>query len=117
MRRSAAPSAPRSRGPFRRGNGSRVSFADDQRIERAPDVLARVLDGEAVLLDLASGTYFGLNEVGTRVWDLVGERRTVASIREALLAEYDVTPDRLAADLDELLSLLAARGLVRAVES
>ncbi len=46
----------------------------------SPDVVFRDLDGEAVILDLVSGTYFGLNEVGTRVWRLVDEGRDAAQI-------------------------------------
>ena len=46
----------------------------------SPDVVFRDLDGEAVILDLVSGTYFGLNEVGTRVWRLVDEGRDPSQI-------------------------------------
>ena len=48
------------------------------------------LDGEAVLLDLASGTYFGLDAVGTRIWELLDQRQPLAAILDAILDEYDV---------------------------
>jgi coenzyme PQQ synthesis protein D (PqqD) len=86
---------------------------DTDRVLPAPDVLSRTLDGEAVLLDLASGRYFGLNEVGTRVWELLGAGKSVAEIREALLGEFDVPADVLERDVSELLDALRARGLVR----
>ena len=58
-----------------------VRFEDGQRLACAPDILSRILDGEAVLLDLASGTYFGLNPVGSRVWELISASKTVGEIR------------------------------------
>lgn len=84
--------------------------------QRSPDVVSRVLDGEAVLLDLASGTYFGLNEVGTRVWELLEQPRTPAELRAALLAEFDVSEDVLARDLEELLGTLETRQLAWPIE-
>ena len=80
----------------------------------APDVLAQTVAGESVLLDLRSQKYFGLNEVGTRVWDLLQQTSDVQSIRDRLLAEYAVPEAQLDADLDDLLERLAAAGLVTA---
>lgn len=77
-----------------------------------PDVLARVLEGEAVLLDLASGSYFGLNDVGTRAWELLGAPHTLDALVDRLLDEYDVERAVLTADLRRWLEELAARGLV-----
>ena len=85
---------------------------DEQRITPRQDVLSRVLDGEAVLLDLESGTYFGLNDVGTRVWQLIVAGSSVGEIKSALIDEFDVSADRLSRDLDELLLGLEKRGLV-----
>ena len=77
-----------------------------------PDVIFRDLEGEAVLLDLASGRYFGLNQVGTRIWMLLAAGSTRAAIFEILAAEYDADPDQIARDAEALLAELAARGLV-----
>lgn len=88
-------------------------LSDDVRLRASDDVAARALDGEAVLLDLASGTYFGLNEVGARVWELVEAGTTVGALRTTLLAEFDVEEGVLATDLARLLADLEQRGLVR----
>lgn len=88
-------------------------LSDDVRLRASDDVAARALDGEAVLLDLASGTYFGLDEVGARVWELVEAGTTVGALRSALLAEFEVEEHVLAADLAHLLADLEQRGLVR----
>jgi hypothetical protein len=91
-----------------------VRFRGDQVVSPSPDVVSRVLDGEAVLLDLASGRYFGLNEVGTRAFELAAAPgRRVEEICTLLLQEFEVPADVLRDDIDELLSALYERGLVR----
>jgi Coenzyme PQQ synthesis protein D (PqqD) len=79
-----------------------------------PDnVLFRDLDGEAVLLETGSGRYYGLNEVGTRMWSLLHLHGEIEAVCRALLAEYDVPEDRLREDLGRFIETLAARGLLR----
>jgi hypothetical protein len=78
----------------------------------SPDVVFRDLDGEAVILDLESGTYFGLNEVGTRVWQLVGEGRSEVEIVDLVASEYDADRATIAADVTRLLEELRTRRLV-----
>jgi hypothetical protein len=86
----------------------------DQRFARSGEVVSRVLDGEAILLDLGTGRYLGLNDVATRVWELLEGGRTFGAIREALLAEFEVTPDVLDGDLDRLFADMLSRGIIRA---
>jgi hypothetical protein len=81
-------------------------------VQPGADVIFRDLGGEAVLLDLASGRYFGLNPVGTRIWTLLAEGATVAAVAAALAQEFDAEPAAIARDVDELVTELAARGLV-----
>ncbi len=85
---------------------------DGCRIRARDDVVSRVVDGEAVLLALASGEYFGLNEVGSRVWEHVQSELTLSSLLERLGEEFDVEPTRLRSDVDELLAELRAKGLI-----
>lgn len=82
------------------------------RLVRRPGVLHRLLEGESVLLDPASGTYYALNEVGSRVWELAAGEPTLDEVLEALLAEYEVEPARLREDLDSLLDRLVAERLL-----
>jgi Coenzyme PQQ synthesis protein D (PqqD) len=70
------------------------------------------LAGEAVILDLRSGVYYGLNEVGARIWALVQQPQTLQSIQHTLLQEYDVDPEVCAQDILHLLQDLQAAGLV-----
>ena len=75
-------------------------------------VLFRDLDGEAVLLETGTGRYYGLNEVGTRMWVLLDLHGEIEAVCRALLAEYDVPEERLREDLLQLVDSLAARGLL-----
>jgi hypothetical protein len=70
------------------------------------------LEGEAVIFHLDSGVYYGLDPVGASVWNLIQEPRRVQSIRDALLAEYDVEAERCERDLMALLQKLQAARLV-----
>ena len=82
-----------------------------------PSVIARELSGETVLLNLESGVYYGLDAVGTRVWQLLMQGRTVASVCETMIAEYDVAPEVLRGDVVRLVGELRERGIVTPRES
>lgn len=70
------------------------------------------LGNEAVLLDPASGSYYGLNEVAARILDLAREETTIDQIVDRLLDEFDVERQRLAADVVIFVKDLEARGLI-----
>lgn len=87
-----------------------VTLAASLRV--ADDVVFRELDGEAVILNLASGVYFGLDQVGTRIWQLIEQHGGLDKVLEALREEYDAAPDALERDLVVLASQLVDKGLV-----
>ena len=74
--------------------------------------VACTVAGEVVILHLEDGVYYGLNEVGTRVWQLLEQPRRVEQIVDAIVSEFEVERDRCATDITELLQSLAERGLV-----
>ena len=77
------------------------------------EVVARLVGGEMVLLDLASGLYFGLDEVGGRIWELLNERpRTLSELCDAIEAEFDAPRDRIEADLLALATQLRDQELI-----
>ena len=79
----------------------------------APQVVFEVVGGEAVLLNLESGTYYQLTDVGSRIWQMLEQGETDEDrLQERLLGEYDVTPDKLQADLNALVGDLVAAGLL-----
>jgi len=77
-----------------------------------PQVMARTVGDETVILDLASGTYFGLDPIGARIWALMGERKTLAEICAMMLEEYEVEREQLETDVLRLSGELVERGLV-----
>jgi hypothetical protein len=84
----------------------------DKRVTVPPGVMFRDLDGEAVVLALDSGRYFGLNETGTRMWLLLLEHGRMEAVLRALQQEYEVAGDRLEKELLEFVNSLASEGLV-----
>jgi hypothetical protein len=75
-------------------------------------VMGRTVGDETVILDLASGTYFGLDPVGARIWQMIGEGKTLAEICETMLEEYEVEREQLETDVLRLTGELLERGLV-----
>jgi len=84
-------------------------------INIAPDVIFREIGGEAVILNLKTERYLGLDEVGTRIWKVLQASGSVESTFKTLLEEYDVEPSHLERDLNEFIDQLIENGLVTAV--
>jgi hypothetical protein len=87
------------------------------RVTVPESVLFRDLDGEAVLLETATGRYYGLNEVGTRMWSLLQFHGDVEAAFQDLLAEYQVPAHELRRDLLDFIDLLASRRLIEIATS
>jgi hypothetical protein len=83
----------------------------NQNITLSPDVISQEVSGETVLLDLGSENYFGLDEVGTRIWQLIEQSGNLQVIFDTMLEEYEVSPDQLLEDLGELVNQLSSQGL------
>jgi len=73
-------------------------------------------NGESVILNLKNDSYYGLNEVGTFVWDMIKEPKTLCQIKDAILEKYEVSPDECERDLLELVNDLMANELVQVSE-
>lgn len=81
-------------------------------VRASPDQISCDLAGESVVLSLKNSLYYALDPVGTRIWELLQEPRTVASIRDVILEEYEVEATRCESDLINLLGDLDAQGLI-----
>jgi len=88
-----------------------VTFTD--RAAAPAHVLVRLLDQESVLLNLETEKYFGLDETGTRMWQLVTASPSIDAAYQELLTEYDVEPGTLRENLTELLGHLIEHGLLQ----
>ena len=84
-----------------------------KQVQLSEDALFQEISGEAVILDLATSTYFGLNQVGARCWQLLQDEKDMNAIYQQLLQEYDVEAAKLQQDLQDLLNQLSAAGLVK----
>ena len=84
----------------------------DRRLGVNPAVVAAELDGETVLLDVESGVYFGLDEVGSAIWQLLEEGLSADEITVRLIREYEVEAEVLRQDLAAFLALLDRHGLL-----
>jgi Coenzyme PQQ synthesis protein D (PqqD) len=89
-----------------------TTISNNSRISVPSDTLINILGGESVLLGLKSQQYFGLDEVGTRMWNVLTSSSSVEAAYEALLEEYEVEPETLRQDLYDLIGKLAERNLV-----
>jgi hypothetical protein len=82
------------------------------RVTTPDGVMFREVGGEAVLLNLQSESYFGLDEIGTRMWSALTEAPSIEAAYATLLAEFDVEEEALRTDLSEFIAKLAEAGLV-----
>jgi hypothetical protein len=71
----------------------------------------RVRD-EMALLNVDTGVYFGLDDIGARMWELLAEHGNLQAVAERMEQEYDVTGERLRLDLLRLAEELQAKGLI-----
>ncbi len=77
-------------------------------------VTGELPDGDVVILSMQDGMYYGLNEVGARIWGLIQQPVRISKLVEILLSEYEVDPDQCYQELLELLTELLSRGLIQA---
>jgi hypothetical protein len=80
-----------------------AELLNELKIVTAKDQISRDLDGEAVILNVKTGVYYGLNDTGARIWQLVQEPINITKVLDVLVAEYDVEYEHCE---EELLSLL-----------
>ncbi len=84
----------------------------DDTFDIPPTVVARMVGDEVVILDLDGGTYFGLDPVGARIWELIGEGLTLLNVCDKMQNEYDTPRDELEQDILELIKALREENLV-----
>ena len=81
-------------------------------VRRAADQIACDMGGEIVILDLKSGTYYGLDVVGARIWTLIEQPASITSIRDAIVADYDIDGATCERDIFVFLKQMRDAGLV-----
>lgn len=91
---------------------SEVLLNPNSRIKISEDQVSSYVAGEAIILNLKTGTYHSLNPVGTRIWQLIQDTKTVRDILNTLVTEYDVELNVCERDLQELLKQLESAHLI-----
>jgi ornithine carbamoyltransferase len=89
----------------------------NKKITFADTVFAQEVDGEMVLLDMNSENYFGLDAVGTDIWQAMQEKENLTEVFEVLLEQYEVEEDILKTDLITFVKKLEESGLVKVEEN
>ena len=84
------------------------------KITVCPQVIGRQVGDETVLLHMGSGTYFGLDPVGSRIWQLIEEGKTLAEVCDVMINEYEVSRETLERDALALTRELSDKQLVSA---
>ena len=84
----------------------------DDTIAVNENLMVADLDGEMVLLDTQTGVYFGLNSVGSRIWELVSESHVIKEVISILADEYATTEERLTEDVLNFVNSLFQRSLI-----
>ena len=87
-------------------------MTDNTILSRRAGLMTADMNGSAVMMDIMSGKYYNLGEVGGRIWELLEEPTTVAALVQKLTAEYNVSAERCRADIQPFLSKLLERGLL-----
>ena len=87
---------------------------ENARLKIAARAVAREVGDEVVIFDLDTGTYYGLDRVGARIWKLLSSGRTLDEICETVLAEYEVARSRLESDVKRLFVQLVESQLAEA---
>ncbi len=90
-----------------------MTIAFDSTITISPDVMVRKVGEESVLLDLKTERYLGLDDVSSRFWEVLTDGGSMNSAYDSLLAEFEVSPDRLRNDLGAFVQELLRLGLVQ----
>jgi len=88
------------------------TISDRSIVVAAKDQVSCDLAGEAAILNMKNGVYYGLDPVGARIWNMMQEPRAVAEIQNTITGEYNVEPERCERDLFGLLEKLLAEGLI-----
>jgi len=84
----------------------------DTKLSIPPQVMSRLVGDETVLLDLASGIYFGLDGVSKRIWEAVESGQSLAQTVAVITAEFEVDEEQAQTDVLAFASTLVERGLL-----
>ena len=89
-----------------------MQISADSIIQRNKDIISSEIDGETVMMDSSFNNYFGLKEIGTCIWQLLEEKRSVREVCETLIDKYDVSHDQCLKDILPFLEELHKQQMI-----
>ncbi len=84
-----------------------------QKISRHCDILSAEIGGEAIMMSIEKGAYFGLNPVATRIWDLLEQPKNIAELIQTITDEYEVSAEQAAEDVQGFVADMLERGIAQ----
>ncbi|NOZ77747.1 MAG: PqqD family protein [Acidobacteria bacterium] len=90
---------------------------DSLRFSIGEEVTGKVIDGEGVIIDLATGIYYSLNSVGSRFWELLEAGLPLGRMAETVAGELDVPEETVRRDLEDLIDTMENAGLIEAANT
>lgn len=89
-----------------------MTILENTFFRRNPDLLFSDMDGETVMMSIQNGEYYGLDEVGSRIWQLLEKPESAETLTEKLIEDYEVTRENCLSDVMEFLNILAEKHLI-----
>ena len=89
-----------------------MNLAAETKPARTSHVVYRIVDGEAVIVEPRNGLINVINEVGSRMWELIDGQRSISAIAETISDEYDVSPDNALKDALPFFDDLESKKLI-----
>lgn len=93
------------------------TIGPDTVVTRSEELVSSDLDGETVLMSVQNGKYYGLDEIGSRIWSLIEQPRSVSELCDILLGEFDVEREQCERDVFAFLNKLAEDDLMKVVDA
>lgn len=84
----------------------------EEKLQRSNDLLGAAVGEELLMMSIEQGSYFSLNSVGARIWELLENPTSIEELVAALTGEYDVPADTCRAEVEKFLSALRERRML-----
>jgi len=96
--------------------GPKKEITPDTILQRKADMLFNAIDGEVVMLSIENSEYYGMDKVGSRIWELLEQPLSLNDLVKKLMEEYEVSEEQCALDTLEFLRTLTEKKLLRILE-
>ncbi|NQT92597.1 MAG: lasso peptide biosynthesis PqqD family chaperone [Lentisphaerae bacterium] len=96
---------------------SPVNINAETTVARTSDMIASNIDGEVVMMSVSGGKYYGMDSIGSRVWEFLDRPRKVSELCALLCEEFDVEPAQCGRDVLAFLRELAGKNIIEAVDA